>query len=438
MTDRRHRPLILLVLFTVLAFGLLFILPSDFKRTYDIKVIAYCAILCFLYIGTYIIIRKFNMGDTYLYLIASMLSTIGVIMILRLDYSGFGEYVLSDGNGGYIPSNNGFSQMIFIVVGHVVFFVSYFAYRYIKNLEKLTWLYLAAILLFNILLFVPGIGVSVNGARNWLRIGGFSLQVSEIVKVIFVFAIASLIIINPKRSAVLSMKSFSRRSKDVLITSIVYVCLAFFVLENEWGTAVLIFLTYFTVMFLYGKNTKMIIANTIFATTVLVIGCIFVDHIGVRIEAWLNPKKSSNVMGALTAIAEGGFFGTGIGNGFPQYVFAAHTDFVFASICEEMGVFMGIAIILLYFIFSYRGIKIAFSTKVKFDKAVALLFTIMFAYQTFIIVGGVIKLIPLTGITLPFISSGGTSLMISYMMIGIITSISCSKSKRDKKKTIKE
>ena len=108
----------------------------------------------------------------------------------------------------------------------------------------------------------------------------------------------------------------------------------------------------------------------------------------------------------------------------PNIVPFSQTDFIFSAICEEMGIFMGIAIIMLYFIFSYRGFKIALKAKSEFNRALSVALVTSFAYQTFIIVGGVIKMIPLTGITLPFVSYGGSSMVSCFIIVGLLTAIS--------------
>ena len=127
---------------------------------------------------------------------------------------------------------------------------------------------------------------------------------------------------------------------------------------------------------------------------------------------------------SLFAIASGGYFGRGLGNGSPGYIPEVHSDFIFAAVCEEMGVFGGAAIIILFFLIAYRCFKISITAQDPFDKAVSLGLTLMFSVQTFIIVGGVIKMIPLTGITLPFVSYGGTSIVVNFISLGIIQAIS--------------
>ena len=113
-----------------------------------------------------------------------------------------------------------------------------------------------------------------------------------------------------------------------------------------------------------------------------------------------------------------------MGNGSPDYIPEVHTDFIFSAICEEMGVFGGAAVIILFFLIAYRCFKITLNTSNSYNKAVGLGITLMFAFQTFIIIGGVIKFIPLTGITLPFVSYGGTSVVISFASLGIMQAIS--------------
>ena len=160
---------------------------------------------------------------------------------------------------------------------------------------------------------------------------------------------------------------------------------------------------------------RFLFANILMTAIVLVLGYFATSHISSRVNVWPDPwadptGKGYQVTQSLIAIASGGVFGSGLGAGNPYLIPEVHSDFIFAAICEEMGMFMGIAIILLYFIFSYRVFKVALITKNSFDKALSLGLVTCFGFQTFIIVGGVIKFIPLTGITLPFVSSGGSSM----------------------------
>ena len=145
----------------------------------------------------------------------------------------------------------------------------------------------------------------------------------------------------------------------------------------------------------------------------------------IRFEAWIDPWKYIDTRGyqitqSLFAIASGGFFGTGIGLGHPDFIPEVHTDFIFSAICEEMGIFTGMAIIMLFMILVYRGFKIAINQGNKFFRIVALGISILFGIQSFIILGGVLNVIPLTGITIPFVSYGGSSILSSFIALGIL------------------
>lgn len=205
-------------------------------------------------------------------------------------------------------------------------------------------------------------------------------------------------------------------------------CLALF--QKEWGTALLLFMIYFTMCFVYKSSNLLKLINICGIVLVGLVGFfLLADHIGVRVSAWQDPWKDASgggyqIVQSLIAIASGGYFGTGLGNGMPNIVPFSQTDFIFSAICEEMGMFTGFAVILLYFLLTYRGIKITVKATNEYLKAVCLSLVISVGYQTFIIIGGCIKLIPLTGITLPFVSYGGSSMIVSFVMIGIITAVS--------------
>ena len=213
-----------------------------------------------------------------------------------------------------------------------------------------------------------------------------------------------------------------------------YTYLGFLILQREWGIMLLFFFTYMVMEYIFERDLKIIIGNFLMAGICCYIGYLALNHIQIRVHTWLDPWSEITGSGyqitqSLFAIASGGFFGTGIGQGSPGYIPEVHSDFIFSAICEELGMFGGVAVILLFFIFTYRGMKIALKLPDGFDKCIATGITVMFGIQTFIIIGGVIKMIPLTGITLPFISYGGSSLLSSFISLGILQAISAKESK---------
>lgn len=401
------KPVILITLINIIGFFLLFIIPSD--EIYNKEFLYVGLILCTLNIVVYCILYFCNLGDVYLYLLTAMLVSIGTIMLFRLNF----DY--------------GKRQILWYLVGILIFFTAYFMFRFIKIWNKLIYFYIGLSFVLYIVTLV--IGDTVAGSKNWITFGSYSVQPSEFIKIIYVFALACFMSNKYLEDHFLMRKFMGIPYRDIAMAIYVYMCLGFFILQREWGTALLFFMIYFTVIFIYDKNYTIIFANLALAVIVGFLGYKLTPHIQNRVDIWLDPwsdisGKGYQITQSLFAITSGGYFGTGLGQGSPHYIPEVHSDFIFAAICEEMGIFIGIAIIMIYFLFSYRGVKIALNTKNDFYKALALLLTISFAYQTFIIVGGVIKLIPLTGITMPFVSYGGSSLISSYISMGILVAIS--------------
>lgn len=398
-----NHPVILLVIINVIAFWMLhaYLSPDNYKILYTglyLLVISIFAYLTIVYGG---------MGDSYLFPIVYLLVTMGLIMICRIDY------------------DKGMKQIVWYIVSLVAFYTSFFCYRFMKFLPKIKWTYfILGILLF---VFTLVFGRTINGARNWVTIGKFTIQPSELIKLMFVFFLASYYSSKEK----LLCGSIKER---YLVMLCVYMYLGFLILQREWGIMLLFFFTYMIMEYVFEKDFKILAGSFVMSVAGCLVGYCCLSHIRVRVSTWLDPWADISGMGyqiiqSLFAISSGGFFGSGLGQGNPEYIPEVHSDFIFSAICEEMGLFGGVSIILLFFIFTYRGIKIALKLPDGFDKCVAVGLTFMFGMQTFIIIGGVIKMIPMTGITLPFISYGGSSLLASFISLGVLQAISAKESR---------
>lgn len=402
MLKTRLKPILLVEIIDILGFLLLFLFGS-----YDVNIIYAGLALCAINLMAYSIIYFTGMGDGYLFLMVSMLVSIGIIMMFRLNI------------------DRGFLQMRWFVFGIAIMFAVYVVYKMFKHWGKLKYLYilLTAALFIITLVF----GETINGSKNWVKIAQFNFQPSEIIKILYVFVLASFFGNNTEINEIPQKRPAQKL--DYILMGYVYMCLGFLVLQREWGTAVLFVLIYFAMMYLYSAPLKLFLINIAVAVLGCVGGYFLTTHIRTRVTTWLDPwadatGKGYQITQSLIAIASGGFFGAGLGSGNPYLIPEVHSDFIFAAICEEMGLVMGVAIIMLYFIFSYRGFKIALTNKHPFDKALSLGLVTCFAFQTFIIVGGVIKFIPLTGITLPFVSYGGSSMVSCFIILGLLTAIS--------------
>lgn len=403
-----RRPALLLLLLDMLGFGLLFM-----RSDYNLKVVYVGLIIMALFVVMYTVLVRFRMGDKLIMLMAYMLISIGMIMLCRIDI--------------YKATDFGYKQIVWIVAGGAVFFISYIIYYNIKFWDKLWLAYLAiGVGLFLLTLVV---GSTVNGSKNWIVLSSsLSFQPSEITKIVYIMLLACCY------SGAWQRPVLGIKPRWICLAA-TYLFIGFLVLQRDWGTILVMFSIYLFVIYVYEKGHKFLLANVGTAAVVAFLGYFFLSHIQTRVEMWLSPwdhiaDKGYQICQSLIAIASGGYFGSGIGNGSPGYIPEVHSDFIFAAICEEMGIFGGAAVIIIFFLIAYRCLKISFNTTEPFDKAVSLGITVMFAVQAFVIVGGVIKLIPLTGITLPFVSYGGTSVVVNFVSLGIIQAISAREERR--------
>ncbi|HMM70360.1 MAG TPA: FtsW/RodA/SpoVE family cell cycle protein, partial [Gudongella oleilytica] len=347
--------------------------------------------------GANYILSRLSDGDLYIFLIVSMLISIGIIMIFR------------------ISSDLGLKQLMWLVIGVGAFFGSYLMITKISFWESLFPVYIAAAYSFFAMTLL--LGDRKHGAINWISIGGISFQPAEMTKIILVFILACFYS---------SRDKFNKyKYADYWMMGVIYSFIGLLFIQRDLGTA-MIFMGIFTgLQYIYSNDRMAIRANLGLFTIGGITAYILFDHVKVRIMTWLNPwpyidNKGYQITQSLFAIAEGSYFGTGLGRGNPSFIPLSYNDFIFSSITEEMGVFTGIGIIMLFMILVYRGFKIALKQDSKFYRILALGITLMFGLQSLVIIGGVTKVIPLTGLTLPFVSYGGTSVLSSFIALGIL------------------
>ena len=391
---RAKSPRNLLFLFEILALFLLFVYRG--KAIDKFTLITGIGLVVVIYISNYIL-GKVSSGDNYIFLIVTMLISIGIIMIYRID------------------ATLGVRQLIWLSLGIVIFFMTYFIMKYIRGWKDWTYLYIGGAYVLFFLTFI--LGSRIKGSINWIKIGSFRFQPAEIIKLLVIFIISSYYA-NVEKWKEIKYASY-------YLMGIIYSFILLLFLQRDLGTAVIFYLIFITIQFIYEEDRKLILYNIGLFAIGGSLGYTIFDHVKIRFQSWLNPWKYIDRQGyqitqSLFAIAEGGFFGKGLGLGYPDFIPEVHTDFIFSAICEEMGIFTGIGIIMLFMILVYRGFKIAISQEEKFYRILALGISILLGVQAFIILGGVLKVIPLTGITLPFVSYGGSSILSSFIALGIL------------------
>lgn len=385
----------LLLFFQIL--GLFLIMARDFANFDKTKLFFMIALIGFVYISGKLV-QKFTRGDYYIMLIANMLFSIGILEIYRLN------------------NKLAYRQIIWFCIGIVAFWVVYLILKYVKIWSKMYYFYAGISYLLFIATFL--FGRKINGAKNWIRLGSnFAFQPSELIKIAFVFLIAAFY----KNRDKFEKDFFKKYSLHFFF----YTFLGFLFLQKDLGTVLVFSGVFIFAQYMYEPHRKYMFINVIFLSFGAVLGYILFTHVKVRVKIWLDPFKYADGMGyqiiqGFYAIASGGFFGKGLGLGRPDYIPFAESDYIFASICEEMGILMGMGVVMLFLILTYRGIKTSMEQHNKFYKYVAFCLSLIFAFQSLIMFGGILKLIPLTGITIPFVSYGGSSILSSFIALGIL------------------
>ncbi len=323
------------------------------------------------------------------------------------------------------------TQLGWFVVGIVAMLVVAIGLRDDGMLRhyKYTWAAAGIGLLIVTALF----GYEVNGARLWLNLGPVAVQPGEFIKIILVVFIAGYLADN---RALLS--GASARIGPIRIPPLPYllpmlVLFGFVMLiavrQNDLGQALLLFGIFLTMLFVAtGRRSYVLIGLLLFVAGSFAAYKLF-PHVAARVDIWIDPfadpaNKGFQPVRGLFALARGGLFGEGLGEGLPQSIPYVHTDFIFAAVAEELGLVGAFALLALFLTFVFRGLRVAMLARDEFSALLAVGVTASLGLQTLIIVAGNLKLVPLTGITLPFVSYGGSSVLASFVMLGLLLSVS--------------
>jgi cell division protein FtsW (lipid II flippase) len=408
-----------LLMFTYILCIVFFLNLDLIKPKFDMTPMVIALVICFLIGFSYFIIRKFfPNGDKYIFIFACILSVIGIAMLYRIDILNGTLHALDVSNGikkPHIATNNAVKQIIWFLAGVTGYILLVVLLPDLKRFAKLKYVYAVFTIIFMGMAML--IGTEVNGSKNWVFIGGFSFQPSEFGKLFLIAYLAS---------ALENYKDFKSLIEPAII---VMISLGFMVMQKDLGTALIIFAISVTMLYIATSKLKYTITCIILFVLGAFLSYHMFDHVRVRFLIWENPMKYANkesyqVVQSMISIAWGGLTGTGIGLGYPNYVPVNSTDFIFAIICEELGILMGMGIILIFFLLFYRCMRAAVYTNDNFSRLLAVGYASMVASQVMVIVGGVTNMIPLTGITLPLVSYGGSSMLITFFSLGIIQKIS--------------
>lgn len=360
----------------------------------DIKVIISGAgALVYLFVSSFLLRKIYKHGCPLIWNCMYFLMDIGLIMLQRLN------------------PELAAKQLIWMTVSAVVIMVIPPFLKIMPKLEKFEMFYL---ILAVVLILLPFIfGNEEYGSLNWISIKGIGFQPSEIVKFLFLLYIACVF-----------RKPLDFR-KLCIITGFAAFIVLCLVLQKDLGGALIFSITYILLLYITTSNILLLLSGFGAMALASLLAYKLFGHVRVRVSTWLDPWTDAGDTGyqitqSLFAITTWGFLGSGLTRGMPGKIPVVERDFIFSAICEEMGTIFAMGVVCIYILLFLRGMFIAVRAKRRFYSILSAGIVIMFSFQTFLILGGVIKLIPLTGVTLPFVSYGGSSVLVSVALMGLL------------------
>jgi cell division protein FtsW (lipid II flippase) len=366
-----------------------------------------------LYLVAHVVARfTVPLADPYLLPMAALLTAIGVTEIYRL------------GPG------NAFRQGLWIVIGVAAFGATLFwLHRDYRVLERYKYVFGVTAIFLLFLPLAPGIGESINGSRLWVHVGSLQFQPGELGKIALIVFLAAYL--REKREVLAQGRLKDWGPLLVIWGGAMLVLFA----TDDLGSALLYYGIFVAMLYIATARIAFVAA----AIGLFIVGSVAISqgtpHVRDRVDVWLNPYKYEHTTGyqilqSLYSIAHGGFGGTGLGHGIvttqtgQQVVPDLNTDFIYSALAQELGLVGVAALLLLYMAFVVRGFRIALTASDGFSKLLAAGLSFGFAFQTFVIVGGITRVIPLTGITLPFVSYGGSSVVANFLLVAGLLLIS--------------
>ncbi len=354
--------------------------------------------------------------DPYIFPLFALLTGWGLVLIDRLAVNFLGR------------------QVIWLVISTAVLLVVAILPKNLRLLRRYRYTWLIAGLLLLAATLVFGVNPSGYGAALWLPVpfvGQVYFQPSELLKLLLIVFLASYF--EEREGLLRASSSRGLRGSLPYLAPLLLMwgfCIILLVWQRDLGAATLFFVVFLSLLYLAtGDRRYVLIGMGLMMLAAIFAYFAFQDLVALRIDAWWNPwpdatDRAFQIVQSLYALAAGGVLGQGVGQGAPYYIPVVHSDFVFAAIAEEWGLVGSMGVVICFLLLAYRGLKVALLAQRPFDRYLAAGVTLLFTAQTLLIMGGVTKLLPLTGVTLPFVSYGGSSLVLSSLMLGLLLLLS--------------
>ena len=368
-------------------------------------------------------------ADPTLVPIAVALNGLGLAMIHRLDLGqqlkGATSELATRQLGWTAVGVGGAVALLFVLKDH-------------RTLRRNTYTAMVVGLVLILLPLLPGIGKQINGSRVWVGLGPFTLQPAEFAKIAFAVFFAGYLVSNRDTLTLAGKKVFGLqlpRSRDLGPIIVVWlVSILVLVFEKDLGTSLLFFGLFVAMIYIATERVSWVLIGLVLVGVGAAAAASSLPHVAGRFDAWLNAFDadiydrdfggSYQIVQGLFGMANGGLMGTGWGAGRPDIVPYASSDFIFAALGEELGLTGVLAILAMYTLLVQRGMRIAIGTRDGFGKLLASGLAFVVAWQCFVVIGGITRVIPLTGLTMPFLAYGGSSLLANWLIVALLVRIS--------------
>ncbi|GEB50710.1 MULTISPECIES: FtsW/RodA/SpoVE family cell cycle protein [Streptomyces] len=381
-------------------------------------------------VGHLVVRRWAPYADPLLLPLATLLNGIGLVIIWRLDQSERLQTRAKLLFGAFSPDAP--NQLMYSAIGLALFVAILVVLKDHRVLQRYTYISMAVGL---VLLVLPVFFPARNGAKIWVSLGPLNLQPGEFVKILIAVFFAGYLMVKRDALALASrrfMGLYLPRGRDLGPILVVWaLSLMILVFETDLGTSLLFFGLFVIMLYVATERTSWIVFGLLLSAGGAAAVATFEPHVQDRVQAWLHPfaketmAQSDQIAQSLWAFGSGGVLGSGWGQGNSDLIgFAANSDFILATVGEELGLTGTMAILILYGLIVERGVRISLAARDPFGKLLAVGLSGAFGLQVFVVAGGVMGLIPLTGMTMPFLASGGSSVLANWALIGILIRIS--------------
>src|SRR3954449_6522168 len=422
---RRGAELFLLVIALAVGIGAYAAVGIGVEGEVPPDIVAYGAGLAGLAIACHITVRMVApYADPILLPVVTALNGLGLAVIHRLD--------LAYADNPLKPHGLPHKQLTWMTIGVLLFIATLVLLRDHRVLTRFT--YTCGLLAIVLLLMplVPGVGATINGARIWVSLGPLSFQPGEIAKVLLVIAFAGYLVLHRDALALAGRRVAGidlPRARDLgPILAMWLVSLGILIFQRDLGSSLLFFGLFLVMLYVATERAGWLVVGAGLFLIGAYLGYLAFGHVQRRVEAWLHPfsadVNSFQLVQGLYGMGWGGLVGRGLGQGQPQVTPLAWSDFILPSLGEELGLTGVMAIILLYGILVERGLRTALICRDNFGKLMATGLAVVLALQVFVVIGGVTRLIPLTGLTTPFLSQGESSLVANWVIVALLLRIS--------------